>query len=143
MRRRLSAPACAAALFAALAAGCHDGRTPTDTVALPVLTGTWNGDFAAGPVGLRAGMQLSQSGAGNVSGTLTIFPNTVGITGTVSSTQLTFHTTGSCPMVTGTLTFTMTAGAVTAMSGPATQSFAACIPNAQGVPGTLSLTPQH
>jgi len=143
MRHFSSTVTAASLLFAMLAAGCHDGRTPTDTVALPVLTGAWSGSFGAGQIGLRAGMQLNQSGAGNVSGTLTIFPNTMQITGKVSATQLTFQTTGNCPLVNGTLTFTMVAGAVTAMSGPTTPSFAASMPGAQGVPGTLALTPQH
>jgi hypothetical protein len=126
----------------ALAVGCGDHRTPTDQVALPIISGSWNGTFAAGPFGLRASMQLTQSGAGVVQGSLLVFPNTVQIAGTVTSTDFTFHTTGPCPTITGTLSFTESAGAVTDMSGPTTQSFAACLPGAQPVTGTLDLMPK-
>lgn len=130
---------CAALLCLAACGGGHGPTAPGP--ALPQIAGAWNGGFGFGLFGLRASMTLAQADDGTAQGVLLIFPNTVNVAGTVTSTSFTFHSTGGCLAVAGTLDLTIQAGMVTQMSGGTSQDFGPCgAPGGHPQAGTLSLS---
>jgi hypothetical protein len=131
---------CVALLCVAACGGGHGPTAPGP--ALPQVAGNWNGDFGISNFfAVRASLMLAQADDGTAQGVLFIFPNSINVAGTVTSTSFTFHSVGGCLAVAGTLALTVNAGMVTQMSGPTSQDFGPCgAPGGHPQAGTLALS---
>lgn len=128
------------AVLAGLTACGGSSRSPTDPASLPSVAGAWSGSWGLSNFGVRSTMNLTQDMTGRVTGTVAVLGFSTPIEGTVSATRFTWHQSGvGCSSFAGDLNLTLTAGAVTAMAGTATQDNRGCLANGTVTSGPMDM----